>query len=60
MADGGFAVAAGNQTITLGDETLSARPGLQDYAGRGVILGIRPEDLEDAKAIRAEGLKARG
>jgi len=47
-ADGGFAVAAGNQTIALGDETLSARPGLKDYEGRGVILGIRPEDLEDA------------
>ena len=48
-ADGGFAVAAGSQKITLGEETLSARPGLKDYEGRDVILGIRPEDLEDAE-----------
>jgi len=47
-ADGGFVVAAGSQTITLGEETLSARPGLKSYEGRDVILGIRPEDLEDA------------
>jgi multiple sugar transport system ATP-binding protein len=47
-ADGGFAVAAGSQRITLGEETLSARPGLKSYEGRDVILGIRPEDLEDA------------
>ena len=35
--------------VALGDETLSARPGLKSYEGRDVILGIRPEDLEDAE-----------
>ena len=35
--------------MALGEETLSARPGLKDYEGRDVILGIRPEDLEDAE-----------
>jgi multiple sugar transport system ATP-binding protein len=48
-ADGGLAVTAGSQQIALGEETLSARPGLKDYEGRDVILGIRPEDLEDAE-----------
>jgi multiple sugar transport system ATP-binding protein len=48
-ADGGLAAVAGNQRITLGEETLSARPGLKNYEGRDVILGIRPEDLEDAE-----------
>ena len=48
-ADGGLAAVAGDQRITLGEETLSARPGLKNYEGRGVILGIRPEDLEDAE-----------
>src|SRR5207247_4672292 len=32
----------------LGQETISQRPGLKGYAGKQVIIGIRPEDLEDA------------
>jgi multiple sugar transport system ATP-binding protein len=46
--DGGLAAVAGSERIVLGDETLSARPALKDFEGRSVILGIRPEDLEDA------------
>jgi multiple sugar transport system ATP-binding protein len=48
-ANGGIAAAIGGQKIDLGDETLAARPGLRRYEGRPVILGIRPEDLEDAE-----------
>ena len=33
---------------TLDDETVAARPGLRAYEGRAIVLGIRPEDLEDA------------
>jgi multiple sugar transport system ATP-binding protein len=47
-ADGGLVAIAGNERILLGDETMSARPALRSYEGRDVILGIRPEDLEDA------------
>jgi multiple sugar transport system ATP-binding protein len=47
-ANGGLAVVAGSQRIALGDETLSVRPGLRAYEGKTVVLGIRPEDLEDA------------
>jgi len=47
-ANGGLCVSAGNQTLDLGDETLSARPGLKAYEGKNVVLGIRPEDLEDS------------
>jgi multiple sugar transport system ATP-binding protein len=47
-ADGGLAVEAGGQRIALGDEIVSARPALNNYEGRKVVLGIRPEDLEDA------------
>jgi multiple sugar transport system ATP-binding protein len=47
--DGVLAAVAGSQRIALGEETLSARPGLKNYEGRAVILGIRPEDLEDAE-----------
>ncbi|HUP33318.1 MAG TPA: sn-glycerol-3-phosphate ABC transporter ATP-binding protein UgpC [Gaiellaceae bacterium] len=47
--NGGLAVTLGSQKIGLGDETLSLRPALRSYEGRRVILGIRPEDLEDAE-----------
>ena len=45
--NGTVAAALGSQRIVLGEETLSARPALKNYEGRTVILGIRPEDLED-------------
>jgi multiple sugar transport system ATP-binding protein len=47
-ANGGIAAKAGKLSVALGDETLSARPALKDYEGKKVVLGIRPEDLEDA------------
>jgi multiple sugar transport system ATP-binding protein len=46
--NGGLAVQAGDQRILLDRETLGARPALKAYDGRQVVLGIRPEDLEDA------------
>jgi multiple sugar transport system ATP-binding protein len=47
-ANGGLAVKTGDQSIALGDEVLSQRPALKAYEGREVVVGIRPEDLEDA------------
>jgi multiple sugar transport system ATP-binding protein len=47
-SNGTLAAAVGSQRIVLGDEKLSAHPALRGYEGRTVILGIRPEDLEDA------------
>jgi len=52
-ADGGLVAAAGTERIALGDETLSARPALKQFEGKPVILGIRPEDLEDAELAEA-------
>jgi multiple sugar transport system ATP-binding protein len=48
-ANGGLTAVAGGQRVALGDETLSVRPGLRRYEGKKVVLGIRPEDLEDAE-----------
>jgi multiple sugar transport system ATP-binding protein len=48
-ANGGLVAVAGTQRVALGEETLSARPALKQFEGRPVILGIRPEDLEDAE-----------
>jgi multiple sugar transport system ATP-binding protein len=50
-SNGGLAVVAGSQRIALGDETLSARPALERYEGRPLVLGIRPEDLDDASLV---------
>jgi multiple sugar transport system ATP-binding protein len=46
--NGGYVAKVGEQTITIGADELAARPGLAAYAGKEVVLGIRPEDLEDA------------
>ena len=45
----GSSVALGSQTIGLADSTLAARPGLRARDGHTVIVGIRPEDFEDAE-----------
>jgi multiple sugar transport system ATP-binding protein len=37
----------GAHTLRLGPRVLSYRPALAGYAGQRVILGFRPEDLED-------------
>jgi multiple sugar transport system ATP-binding protein len=46
--NGELVAKLGSNEIVLGRETRAARPGLEAYAGRSVILGIRPHDLEDA------------
>jgi multiple sugar transport system ATP-binding protein len=45
--DGGIAAVLGGQRIRLDDEFVSAHQGLKAYEGRSVVLGIRPEQLED-------------
>jgi multiple sugar transport system ATP-binding protein len=47
-ADGSLVAVAGDQRLVLDKELLAARPALTRYEGREVILGIRPEELEDA------------
>jgi multiple sugar transport system ATP-binding protein len=46
--DGMLDAVVGEQRIALDEELLSARPALLKSEGRDVILGIRPEELEDA------------
>jgi multiple sugar transport system ATP-binding protein len=47
-SNGGLAAKLAHQTISLGPEALQNHPALKSYIGKQVILGIRPEDLEDA------------
>jgi multiple sugar transport system ATP-binding protein len=51
-ANGGMAVALGSQKLRLDDDCLGARPGLKDYEGQTVVVGVRPEQLEDAAIAR--------
>jgi multiple sugar transport system ATP-binding protein len=45
--NGGLVAKLGSQSIALDDATLSLHPALRSFEGRDVVLGIRPEDLED-------------
>jgi multiple sugar transport system ATP-binding protein len=47
-ANGGLVAEAGDQRVALDEETISARPRLKAYEGRKIVLGIRPEHLDDA------------
>jgi multiple sugar transport system ATP-binding protein len=52
-SDGGMAVDVGGQRLALGDDAVSSRAGLKNYEGRTVIVGIRPEHVEDASLTDA-------
>jgi multiple sugar transport system ATP-binding protein len=45
--------AFGGERLAVDEQAVAERPALRGYAGRRVILGIRPENLEDA-GLRAE------
>ena len=51
VENGSLHAVIGDQQIALGQETLAQRPALRAFAGKPVILGIRPEDLEDAALV---------
>jgi multiple sugar transport system ATP-binding protein len=46
--NGALAIEAGSQRLALDDSVVGARSGLRAYSGRPVIVGIRPEDIQDA------------
>ncbi len=57
--DGGLVARLGSQTLKLDGSLLKRRPALQEYVGRSIVLGIRPEDLEDASLDGTDGDGAR-
>src|SRR5689334_14498624 len=46
--NGAIHALIGSQDVELDQEALAAHPALERYVGREVIVGIRPEHLEDA------------
>jgi multiple sugar transport system ATP-binding protein len=52
-ADGGLTVVLGDQRLSVPEEVLAERPGLGDRVGGEVVVGIRPEDMDDADLTEA-------
>jgi multiple sugar transport system ATP-binding protein len=50
-SNGGYTVTFGATKLRLDESTVSARPGLGAFENRRLILGIRPEDMEDAALV---------
>jgi multiple sugar transport system ATP-binding protein len=48
QTNGHYSVAFGGYRLTVDDNLARNRSGLKDYVGKSIILGIRPEDFEDA------------
>jgi multiple sugar transport system ATP-binding protein len=50
-ADGSLFASFAGIRLRVDDEVLERRPGLRSYQGKKVVLGIRPEDMEDASLV---------
>jgi multiple sugar transport system ATP-binding protein len=47
-SNGRLSVQVGEHELALRDELIAYRPKLEDYVGKRIVAGIRPENLEDA------------
>jgi multiple sugar transport system ATP-binding protein len=47
-ANGAYWLTIADRQVALGEKEVEAAPRLERYAGRTVVAGIRPENLEDA------------
>jgi multiple sugar transport system ATP-binding protein len=51
-ANGGMCVDFGGLRLRVDDAALAERPALPAYEGKKVVLGLRPEAMEDASIVR--------
>jgi multiple sugar transport system ATP-binding protein len=51
-SNGATFVEFADHRLRVDDEAVSSRPGLRLYDGRKVVLGVRPEGMEDASIVR--------
>ena len=49
--NGSWAVGFGDFSLEIPDEVFADRPALKAFEGKAVVVGIRPEDMEDASLI---------
>jgi multiple sugar transport system ATP-binding protein len=50
-SDGGVVVVVADYRLAVPAELVAERPRLREFVGRTVVLGIRPEDMEDATLV---------
>ena len=50
-SNGSMSVNVGGQSVKLQQKALDERPGLKDFTGKEVIVGIRPQDFENAALV---------
>ena len=48
-SNGSLTVSFGGHRLAVDESIPPARPSLEGYVGRTILLGIRPEDIEDAR-----------
>jgi len=49
--DGAYSVTVGPESLGVPPEVVAAHPLLAKYAGRSLIVGFRPEDMQDASLV---------
>jgi multiple sugar transport system ATP-binding protein len=57
--DDQLVVVLGDVRFPVPDELLVRRPAIRSYSGRKLIIGIRPEDLDDASLVNERAGRAR-
>jgi multiple sugar transport system ATP-binding protein len=50
-ANGSTTVEFGGQRLDVPAEVVTSRPGLLRFEGKSVVVGLRPEDIEDASLV---------
>ena len=57
-SNGAFEVKFGDSSLRVGERVLTSRPALAGFEGHRLIMGVRPEDIEDASFGEGEPLNA--
>jgi multiple sugar transport system ATP-binding protein len=57
--DDGLVARFGQSSLAVDERLLEARPALAAYEGRKILLGFRPEHLEDSSLVRDAGARQR-
>ena len=57
-SNGDLVARFGDNSLRVGERVTSSRPALRGFEGRRVILGVRPEDIEDAAFGDGERMRA--